>query len=117
MTRSARGPVALDTNAEIINEVFLTYSDGLTPSGKEDGVAFPLEVRSVDDLLSRIGMTFQAGACDSRSVLQGTRDEPGVVGMREPLGQFRLGIHWAPFGFRKEVEDGDDEKPHNQKGA
>ena len=54
----------MDADTKIIDEVFLPDLNRLTSAGKLDGIAFPFEMRRMDDLISRIGMAFQAGAGD-----------------------------------------------------
>jgi hypothetical protein len=81
VTRRTSRPVALDTDTKVVDEVLLSDPDGLTTSGEEDRLTFPVPMRGVNHLLGCIGVTFQACPRDGRAVSKSLRNQTGVIGV------------------------------------
>jgi len=117
MAGGAGRPVALDADAEIVEEVLLTRRDRQGASVNVDGIALPLPVGRVHQLGCGFRMAFEASPSDRGTVGERLCEERAVIRVLRPLGKELLGMVADPRVARHEHDDRDNEQRQDRDQA
>ena len=79
VTRRASGPVGLDTDTEVVDQVLLADGHRGSVTGDQNRIALPFPVRSLHDLVRRIGMALQTRPRHRWTIREGSFHEGGMV--------------------------------------